>query len=116
MNVDAPEFVPHVCRDNGAAGSPPSANIVAPTLVSTTATPDCVSIGAPAITAYSVGDSVVISGLAARADLEGMRGRVLVAPSLADERVAIGFETGEQLRIKRCNVRPSIFPAGFSLG
>ena len=60
---------------------------------------------------YPAGSSVVLCGLASRKDLENTIGTVIVTPSPADERVAIRLASGEQVRVKHVNVRPSIFPA-----
>ena len=63
---------------------------------------------------YPVGSSVVIFGLATRKDLEGTIGRVLAASSPTDERVAVGLPSGEQVRVKHLNIKPSIFQANVS--
>ena len=63
---------------------------------------------------YPAGSSVVLCGLASRKDLENTIGTVIVTPSPADERVAIRLASGEQVRVKHVNVRPSIFPANMS--
>ena len=61
---------------------------------------------------YPVGSSVILFGLASRKDLEGTLARVIAAPSAADERVAVRLPSGEQVRVRHQNVKPSIFSAG----
>ena len=61
---------------------------------------------------FPVGSMVVLHGLASRKDLEGKIGSVIVAPSSAEDRVAIQFPGGEKVRVKHQNIKPSLFMGG----
>ena len=69
--------------------------------------------GAASAQFFPAGSSVIISGLSTRKDLEGVIGKVTVTTTAADERVAVRLSSGEQVRVKLLNVKPSLFPAQF---
>ena len=70
--------------------------------------------GAQAASFFPAGSSIVISGLASRMDLNNVVGIVIATTTAADERVAIRLDSGEKIRVKLANVKPSIFPANFN--
>ena len=65
--------------------------------------------GTAGVGIFPVGQSVLLSGLVSRTDLENCRGKV-VSYDASCQRYAIALEsTGENISVKPCNVRSNIF-------
>ena len=70
------------------------------------------SVGsATSATSFPAGASVTLTGLSSRADLEGVTVKVIAHSSAADERVAVRLPSGEQVRVKFQDVKPSFSAA-----
>ena len=71
------------------------------------------SATAQSVPFIQVGAPVVIQGIASRKELNGNVGTIVVCPTSSEDRVAIKLPSGEKVRIKACNIKPSIFNPGF---
>lgn len=66
---------------------------------------------------FPIGSVVVAQGLASRQDLVGRRGLVVVPAAAAPpDRVAVQFESGETVLLKRSNITKSLFPVAMPVG